>query len=231
LAIALDIALWTFDLLCWTLDFGHSTYCFGLWTYCVKLIDMSRRAVPSIILLAIVLCYTSCAASLFKVKPVSELPPLPAATRSTETDAITLRVAPLLSDEESQELFEANLQVSGVLPVRLELLSKSAPIELKKARFHLRDSGGKEWKLLTPKNAVSAIMKANGIFAYNPNFRKQFEEEFGSYGMDIKTPLIGNSTRSGFLFFRTPDKRPVQSNQQLTLTIEHLPSTATIQIN
>ena len=185
---------------------------------------MARR----LVLLTITLFCTSCATSLFKVKPVTELPPLPAATRSTEAGEVTVRVAPLLSDEESQELFEANLQVSGVLPVRMELESKTL-IELKKARFRLRDNQGREWKLLKSKDAVSAITKANGFFLYNPNSKKQFEKEFGSYGLDIKTPL--ESRRSGFLFFRTPDKRPVSNAQQLTLTVERLPQTATIIIN
>ena len=180
------------------------------------------------ILLTITLLCTSCAASLFKVKPVTELPPLPAATRSTEAGAVTLRVAPLLSDEESQELFEANLQISGVLPVRVELESRS-PVELKKARFRLRDSQGREWKLLKTKDAVSVITKANGVFVYNPNSRKQFEKEFGDYALDIKTVLV--ERRSGFLFFRTPDKRPVTTSQQLTLSIERLPQTATLIIN
>lgn len=186
---------------------------------------MDRR---SVLVLAICLFCTSCASSLFKVKPVTELPPLPAATRSTEAGGVTVRVAPLLSDEESQDLFEANLQISGVLPVRVELESKT-PIELAKARFRLRDNQGREWKLLKPKDALSAITKANGVFLYNPNSRKQFEKEFGEYGLDIKTPLA--ERRSGFLFFRTPDKRPVMTSQQLTLSIERLPQTATLTIN
>jgi len=37
--------------------------------------------------------------------------------------------------------------------------------------------------------------------------------------------------RQGFLFFQTPDKLPVQSGQQLTLSIERLPQPATITVN
>jgi hypothetical protein len=96
----------------------------------------------------------------------------------------------------------------------------------------LRDGQNQEWKLLSAKSAVSRIMKANGVFAYNPNSRKQFEKEFGSYAIDLKTPLSSSdSRRQGFLFFQTPDKGPVPSGQQLTLTIERLPQEATIRIN
>ena len=176
---------------------------------------------------------TSCSGSLFKVKPAAELPPLPANTRTAEAGGVILRVAPLLTDEQIQELFEANLPLAGVLPVRIELAFQSgAAVELKRARIHLRDDQNREWKLLPPKRAVSRIMKANGITLYNPNSRKQFEQEFGAYGIDLKTPLgSGDSRREGFLFFQTPDKRPVTSDRKLTLTVERLPQPATITIN
>jgi hypothetical protein len=176
---------------------------------------------------------SSCSNSLFKVKPAAELPPLPENTVSTEAGPVTLRVAPRLTDEESQELFEANLPLSGVLPLRVELVFQSGvPVELKKAKFRLRDSQNRDWKLLSPKSAVSRVMKANGIRLYNPNSRKQFELEMQAYGIDLKTPLsTSDPRRQGFLFFQTPDKKAVTADQQLTLTVERLPQVATIQIN
>lgn len=191
---------------------------------------MARRLV---VLFLIAFLTTSCTGSLFKVKPVVELPPLPANTRSADAGGVTVRVAPLLTDEESQELFEANLPVAGVLPVRVELAFQSGvPVEVKRARFHLRDGTNKEWKLLSAKSAATRIRKANGVTLYNPNSLKQFEKEFAAYGIDLKTPLSSNdSRRQGFLFFQTPDKQPVQSGQPLSLTIERLPQTAVVTIN
>jgi len=194
---------------------------------------MTRLLVFLLLLVVTALGSASCTGSLFKVKPVAELPPLPANTRSADAGGVTIRVAPLLTDEESQELFEANLPLSGVLALRVDLAFQSGvPVEIKRARFRLRDSENREWKLLSAKSAVSRIMKANGIFAYNPNSRKQFENEFGAYAVDLKTPLSSdNSRRQGFLFFQTPDKRPVPSGKQLTLTVERLPQPASITIN
>jgi hypothetical protein len=194
---------------------------------------MTRLVVFLLLLTATVLTATSCAGSLFKVKPVNELPPLPANTRSADAGGVTLRVAPLLTDEESQELFEANLPLSGVLALRVEMTFQSGvPVELKKARFHLRDSQNREWMFLSAKSAVSRIMKANGVFLYNPHSRKTFESEINAYAIDLKTPLgAGDSRRHGFLFFQTPDKQPVHSGQQFTLTVERLPQPATISIN
>ena len=191
---------------------------------------MTRRA---FFLIATALLATSCTGSLFKVKPVTELPPLPANSRTADAGGVTIRVAPLLTDEQSQELFEANLPVSGVLAVRVEMdFQSGVPVELKRARFRLHDAQNQEWKLLAPKSAISRIMKANGVFAYNPNSRKQFEKEFGSYAIDLTTPLSSSdSRRQGFLFFQTPDKGPVRSDKQLTLTVERLPQPASITIN
>ena len=191
---------------------------------------MARRLIPIVLLL---ISATSCSNSLFKVKPVTELPPLPDAARSADAGGVTVRVAPLLTDEESQDLFEANLPVSGVLPVRLELVFQSGlPLETKRARFRLRDNENREWKFLKPKDAISRIMKANGVFAYNPNSRKQFEQEFGAYAIDLQTPLSSQDPRRrGFLFFQTPDKLPVRNDLRLTLTVERLPQVASIQLN
>ena len=158
---------------------------------------------------------------------------MPADTRSADAGGVTVRVAPLLPDEASQDLFEANLPVSGILPVRVELAFQSGvPVELKRARVHLRDGQNREWKLISAKNAASRILKSNGVSLYNPHSRKQFEQEFRAYEIDLKTPLSSSdSRRHGFLFFQTPDKRPVTSAQRLTLTIERLPQPASITIN
>jgi hypothetical protein len=194
---------------------------------------MISRKVLSIVLAAVVVAAASCAGALFKVKPAIELPPLPANAKSASAGGVTVRVAPLMSDEESQELFEANLPLSGILPVRLELVFESGvPVEINKARFHLRDADGREWKMVSPKAAVSRILKANDVYAYNPNSRKQFEREFAAYAMDLKTPLSSSDrSRQGFVFFETPKKEPVESPKGLVLAIEKLPQPVEIRIN
>jgi len=182
-------------------------------------------------LLLILITTSSCGGSLFRVKPVVELPTMPAAAKTASASGITFRVAPLLTDEESQLLFESNLPLAGILPVRVELVHESGlPIELKKARFHLRDGQGLEWKFLSAKKASARILKANGISLYNPNSRKQFEKEFTTYELDYKTPLMSSERRQGFLFFQTPNKQPVSSPAELTLMVERLPEAVAIPL-
>lgn len=182
---------------------------------------------------ALALLLSSCGGALFKVKPVVELPPLTGNVKSESVGGVTVKVAPLMSDEESQDLFEANLPLSGVLPLRIELEHESGvPLELKRARFRLRDGAGKDWKLLSTKQAISQILKANGVFAYNPHSRKQFEKEFSAYELDLKSPLSNSERRrQGFLFFQSPNKEPVASPRGLVLQIERVPQPASITLN
>src|SRR5688500_10611192 len=120
----------------------------------------------AVFLIAIVLLTTSCAGSLFKVKPVTQLPPLTGNIKTASAGGVEIRVAPLLADEDSQDLFEANLPLAGVLPVRMEMVFESGiPVETKRVRFRLRDGTGREWKMIPAKAAVARILKSNDVFA------------------------------------------------------------------
>ena len=193
----------------------------------------SRLGPHLVLVLTIALLSASCAGSLFKIKPVVELPPLTGNIKTASAGGVTIRVAPLMTDEESQELFEANLPLGGVLPLRLEMVFESGvPVETKRVRFRLRDGAGREWKMLPAKAAVSRILKANDVYLYNPNSRKQFEKEFTAYAIDLKEPLSpSDRSRQGFLFFQTPKNEPVESPQGLVLTVERLPQPVEIHLN
>ena len=194
---------------------------------------MISRRLSLIPFAAVLLLTTSCAGSLFKVKPVVELPPLAGDVKSASGGGVTVRVAPVLSDEESQELFEANLPLAGILSVQLELVFDSGvAVETRKVRFRLKDGEGREWKLLAPKAAVSRILKANDVYAYNPTSRKQFEQDFTAYGIDLKSPLSNAERRhQGFVFFETPKKEPVASPKDLVLSVDGLPQPVAIPVN
>jgi len=145
-----------------------------------------------------------------------------------------MRVAPLLTDDDTQELFEANLPIAGVLPVRIELDYETGgvPLELKRVKPQLRDQEGHVWKLLSPKDATARILKANDIYLYNPNSRKSFEKEFAAYGIDLKTPLsAAERRRQGFLFFQSPGKEPLHSTTSLVLSMVGLPQPLQITLN
>ena len=180
-----------------------------------------------------VMFVTSCSGPLFKVKAPAALQPMPATVASVNLGSITFRAAPLLTDDQSQELFESNLQLAGLLPVRVEIVHNGGqPFELNKLRFRLTDVAGTKWKAISSKQAIARILKANDVFAYNPSSRKLFEEEFRAYDLNLKSPLTHDERRrQGFVIFLTPDKTPVSSPRGLVLTIEGLSQPATLNLN
>jgi len=192
------------------------------------------RSIASLALwLSLLLLNASCGNSLFKVKPASALPALSASAASANVGVVTFRAAPLLTDEEIQELFESNLQLAGLLPIRLEVIHNGGEqIEFKKLKFRLHDASSSDWKLISAKAAISRILKANDVFAYNPNSRKTFEKEFRAYEFDLKTPFASSETkRHGILIFQTVKKEPVASPKELTLTIEGLAQPVSLKLN
>jgi hypothetical protein len=183
---------------------------------------------------ALALAFTSsCGGSLFKVKPIAELPPMPTTAASATLGSVSFRAAPLLTDEESQELFESNLQLAGLLPVRVEIRHHGGdPIEMKKVHFHLTDAAGTKWKALSAKQAIARILKANDVFAYNPSSRQTFEQEFRAYELDLKKPLTqSEGRRQGFVIFLAPEKVPVSAPRGLVLAIAGLAQPASLKLN
>jgi hypothetical protein len=182
----------------------------------------------TILVLAVVA--VGCGGSLYKVKPKVDTPVT--GGKDASASGFNVRAVPLLTDEESQELFEANLPLGGLLPVRLEIGNESgAPLSFKRVRFRLRDAEGREWKLRSPKQVVSRILDSDQVYLYNPNSRKKFEEALGQHAFDTQTPLDRSKQRRGLIFFQTPKKEQIASPRGLVLTIEGLPQPIEVIFN
>jgi hypothetical protein len=183
-----------------------------------------------LMVLPLLLSMTACGA-LYKVKPVVEAP-LPETTTGGEAGGLRLRAAPLLTDEESQELFEANLPIAGLLPVKVEVTNQGgAQVELKQARFTLRDAEGRTWKMRSAKEAVSRILSSDKVTLYNPRSRAEFEAAVRAYQLDTKRPLAPAERRQGLLFFQTPKKEQVSTPRGLTLSVEKLSQPLEVRLN
>ncbi len=182
-------------------------------------------------MLIALLLMAGCGGSLYKVKPVVESP-ITETGGSARAGGLNVRALPLLTDEESQDLFEANLPLAGLLPVRVEISNEgSEAVALERARFRLQDGEGREWKARSAKQAVARILENNKVTLYNPNARTRFEEAFRAYALDTKTPLATAGRRQGMIFFQTPKKEPVESPRSLILTIEKLPQPVVLRLN
>lgn len=192
--------------------------------------DRFQRFAALWLLLAFASLIASCGGSLYKVKPKIDAPIV--GGRETSAGGFTVRAVALLTDEESQELFEANLPLTGLLPVRIEMSNESgSPLPFKRVRFHLRDGVGREWKFSTPKQTVSRIMKSDEIYLYNPKARKKFVEDLSAHAFDLSAPLDAGLHRRGLIFFQTPNNEQVADQSNLVLSIEGLPQPIEIRLN
>jgi hypothetical protein len=181
-------------------------------------------------MLGLALVLAGCGGSLYKVKPKIDAPIV--GGKEMNASGFSVRAVPLLTDEESQDLFQANLPLGGLLPVRLEINNESgAPISFKRVKFRLNDGDGREWKVRSPKQAVSRILTADEVYLYNPNSRKKFEEAVSEHAFDLATPLETGRQRRGLVFFQTPKKESVASPRGLVLTIEGLPQPVEVIFN
>ena len=180
--------------------------------------------------LALALLAAACGGSLYKVKPKIDAP-VEGGSAATAPD-FTVRAVPLLADEESQELFEANLPLAGLLPLRLEMSNEGgAPLSFERVRFRLRDAEGREWKYRTPKQAVSRILESDQVYLYNPNSRRAFQEAVNAHAFDLAAPLEPAARRRGLVFFQTPKKEQLGEPRGLVLTIEGLPQPVEVIFN
>lgn len=195
------------------------------------IIRSSRRRLAIYLTATLVFLPALGCGSLYKVKPVVEAP-LPETARNGEGGGLRLRAAPLLTDEESQELFEANLPLAGLLPVKVEITNQGGvPVEIRQARLRLRDREGREWKLRPVKDVVSRILSSDKVTLYNPRSRAAFEEAVRAYALDTKRPLAPSERRQGLLFFQTPKKEQVKTPGGLVLSIEKLQQPLEITLN
>lgn len=185
------------------------------------------------VLAVLFLLATAGCGSLYKVKAPAGLSTMPTNAPTINLGTLSVQAAPMLTDEETQELFESNLQLAGLLPLRVAIRHNGGEtIELKKLRFQLHDAAGSEWKMISPKQAISRILKANEVFLYNPNSRKTFEKEFRAYELDLKSPFgPAERRREGLVIFLSAKKEPVSSPRDLVLTIRGLPQPATLKLN
>jgi hypothetical protein len=205
---------------------------FGLEMNQQAITDVQRKIMLGGALAFVFIFAAACGGSLYKVKPVVEAPVVADGAAGAEAGGLTVRAVPLLTDEESYELFESNLLLAGLLPVRVEMNNNGgAAVDFKKARFRLRDGEGREWKTRSAKDAVSRILKANDVFLYNPNSRAKFEEDFRAHALNMETPLAQGERRRGLVFFEAPKKEAISSPRGLVLSIEKLPQPLSLRLN
>jgi hypothetical protein len=169
--------------------------------------QMRRALALSALLVLAALVGSACAGKPFNVKPKPTAPPGNFRSRIS-TGALELRAGTIRDDDCLYEMFDANLVLAGVLPVKFSIKNSGAGhVDLKPVRFWL-EAAGQRRKPIQPRSAFGRLMKYYKIRAYNPNGYKASKADFASYGFDSGAPLASGESRWGVLFFEPPSGQP-----------------------
>ncbi|MFY9610725.1 MAG: hypothetical protein WAU45_19205 [Blastocatellia bacterium] len=158
----------------------------------------------------------------FNVKPHIEVPRAVNESQVT-SNALAIRASVVDDEDWLSDTFDANLILAGIVPVRVELKNaEQTPIELRRARFELRTSGGRSFGSAGPERAFKQALSYYDVSAWSKALYKQSRDDFASYAFDVKAPLSAGESRQGLLYFLL--RGEAASGGGLTLVISRLRS-------
>lgn len=147
----------------------------------------------------------ACGGKPFNIKPKPDLPAREPGA-GAEAGNLTLRAEAVTDEDFLYETFDANLILAGVLPVRVTISSREQePVDLRKAKFEVKTSGGRAFKAISPSSAFKKLISYYGISTYSKDGYKQSQSDFASHALDLREPLAAGASRQGMLFFQVPD--------------------------
>ena len=148
--------------------------------------------------------WVACSGKPFDVKPRPSIRPA-VIKASGEAAGITLRAEAVTDEDYLYETFDANLIIAGICPVRVSVKNDSSDvIELKRARFEIRSRDGRRFKALKARSAYKRLISYYGISSWSKDGYKRSVADFGSYALDVESPLAPGESRQGLLFFEAP---------------------------
>ncbi|HSF24161.1 MAG TPA: hypothetical protein VLE20_08040 [Blastocatellia bacterium] len=177
-----------------------------------------RRAFLAALIVSLAAFASSC--KPFNVKPNIEVPRASNESQ-VSSNAIAIRASVVDDEDWLSDTFDANLILAGIVPVHVELKNaEQTPIELRRARFELRTSGGRSFGSAGPERAFKQALSYYGVSAWSKALYKESRADFASYAFDVKAPLLAGESRQGLLYFLSRDEARIGGG--LTLVISRL---------
>ena len=134
---------------------------------------------------------------------------------------MTLQAEAVTDEDFLYETFDANLILASLLPVRVMVLSREQePVDMSKAKFEIRTTGGRTYKAIKVSSAFKRVISYYGISTYSKEGYKESQSDFASHALDLQSPLAPGERRQGMIFFQVPDE--VARAAGLTLVAERL---------
>jgi hypothetical protein len=159
------------------------------------------RRVACVFPIAFVLLAAGCGGKPFNVKTRPDPPPA-ASGPVTESQGISFQAEALTDEDYLYEIFDANLIMAGILPVRVKVGNSSGEaLNLKRVKFEV-GSNGKPLKMLDAGRAFKRLVSYYGISTYTKEGYRESKDDFSSYSIRLDAPLSPGESRQGMLFFQ-----------------------------
>jgi len=154
----------------------------------------------------------------FNVKPRIEVPR--AATESqAEASGLLIRASVVQDEDWLNDTFDANLILAGIVPVRVELKNnQQTPVELKKARFELKNASARSFESVSAHRAFKRALSYYELSAWSKALYKESKSDFASYALDLTTALAAGESRQGLMYFLVPGDTARENGFTLVLS-------------
>ncbi|MEW6735769.1 MAG: hypothetical protein AB1489_31040 [Acidobacteriota bacterium] len=177
---------------------------------------MQYKRPLSVVLWLVVLVNTFVACAPFKVVPRVEVPPA-SITGVVADGALELR-AQLLSEDEVVKLFDGNLWLAGIIPIRVVLTNRGEEVLLtNKFNFQLKDAAGHSFQSIKAPQALEKMRKYYGVRLYSNELYKEMQARFISHSFNLEAAFTPSESRQGLIFFTQTKERPAPAGLRLEL--------------
>ena len=143
---------------------------------------------------------TACTGPLYSVAPIPK-------EHARDEVAITetgLEVgAAIVTEDRAFKDFDANLPLAGIVGIDLRVANRSQKSFRPGIRLRTNE---RDWKPVSPKQALSRVMKYYGVRLYGKESFRQTREAYDSVGFNLDNEIKPGEERRGIVFFdlKTP---------------------------
>ena len=106
--------------------------------------------------------------------------------------------AALVTEDRAFKDFDANLPLAGIIGVDLRVANRSQNSFQPSFRLRAND---RTWKPVSPKQALSRVMKYYGVSFYGKESFRQTRESYDNVGFNMDEGIKPGEERRGIVFF------------------------------
>jgi hypothetical protein len=175
------------------------------------------RSFTRIAVLFLAIFSAACTGAPFKVMPRLEVP-VEKIRGTSSNDKLEFR-AELLEEDEAIELFDSNLWLAGIIPVRVAITNRANEVvDIDKVEFKLTDKTGRRFSLIKAKDVMKQLFKYYNIRLYSYEPEKEMRARFLTHSLSLEDRLQPAESLQGLIYFKYVKESSKPEGLQLQFT-------------